>query len=269
MKTKMISLLLGSACLMSATAAPLGSAEITTVVNDVRIYRGSESAEAATVGVKVSGKDDLHTGRRSRAELTFPDKSITRIGANSIFSFSSGNRDMEIKQGSFLLQVPKDAGGATIRTATVTAAITGTTTMIEFQPGGWIKFITLEGTAKIKMNSDKAFVDVPAGKMIVMKIDDANIPAPIMINLQKLVKTSGLLGNDFNELSPEAMAFIKQIIEDQNQARDQGEVTPAGVINDGPTIRENGGRDPNPSSIPVDQKTRSRGIVYNDNIRGQ
>lgn len=33
---------------------------------------------------------------------------------------------MEIKQGSFLLQVPKNAGGATIRTSTVTAAITGT-----------------------------------------------------------------------------------------------------------------------------------------------
>jgi hypothetical protein len=261
-----MTLLFGATCMMHAAAAPLESAEVTIVVNDVRIYRGSDSSKSASVGERVSGKDDLHTGRRSRAELTFPDKSLTRIGANSIFSFSSGSRDMEIKQGSFLLQAPKDAGGATIRTATVTAAITGTTTLMEYNPGQWIKFITLEGTAKLKMNSGGGFVDVPAGKMIFMKLSDKKIPLPIMINIQRLIKTSNLLGNDFRELSPEAVDFIKKTIADQNQARNAGEVTPAGVINDGPTTRKNGGRDPNHSSVPLEQRRGNRIIDGGDGI---
>ena len=264
MKTITMNLLIGAAFLMPATGAPLKSAEITTVVNDVRVYRGSESGAAASVGENVTGTDDLHTGRRSRAELTFPDQSLTRIGANSIFSFRSESRDMEIKQGSFLLQVPKGAGGATIRTATVTAAITGTTTMMEYNPGKWIKFITLEGTAKLKLNSGGDFVDVPAGKMIFMRLTDKKIPLPIMINIQKLVKTSKLLGKDFKELRPEAKQLVQQTIEDQARARNEGEVTPAGIINDGPTIREGGGRDPNPSSVLLEPNKGTR-VIDHDN----
>lgn len=249
MKTITI-LLIGAACLMPATAAPLKSAEVTTVVNDVRIYRGSASAATAAVGESIAGKDDLHTGRRSRAELTFPDQSLTRIGANSIFSFRSGSRDMEIKQGSFLLQVPKNAGGATIRTATVTAAITGTTTLMEYNPGKWIKFITLEGKAKLKMNEGGDSVEVLAGQMIFMRIGDKKIPEPIMINIQRLVKTSNLLGKDFKKLRPEADELVKQTIEEQNESRNEGEIYPVRVIIGGPSIKEGGGRDPNPSTDP-------------------
>lgn len=256
-------LLLGVACLMPVAAAPLQSAEITTAVNDVRIYRGSATGVTATVGERVTGTDDLHTGRRSRAELTFPDQSLTRIGANSIFSFRSGSRDMEIKQGSFLLQVPKDAGGATIRTATVTAAITGTTTMMEYNPGQWIKFITLEGKAKLRMNNGGDFVEILPGQMIFMKPDDNKIPQPIMINIQKLVRTSNLMGKDFGDLRPEADVLVKQTIAAQNESRDQGEVTPAGVIVDGPTIRKDSGFDPNPSSVPTQTPTETiRRIIY-------
>jgi hypothetical protein len=250
MKTLIMIPLFGAAMWIPASGAPLRSAEVTTVVNDVRIYRNSASGVAASIGDRLSGSDDLHTGRRSRAELMFADKSITRIGANSIFSFRSGSRDMEIKQGSFLLQVPKDAGGATIRTATVTAAITGTTTMMEYNPGQWIKFITLEGTAKLRLNKSGESIDVPPGQMIFMRTDDNRIPRPIMINVQKLMRTSKLTGKDFNDLDPDAAALVDATIRNQNDARNQGEIAPAGVIVSGPTIRDGGGRDPNPTSAP-------------------
>lgn len=264
MKTITI-LLTGAAFLMPATAAPLKSAKVTAAVNDVRVYRDSTTAATAAVGESISGSDDLHTGRRSRAELTFPDQSITRIGANSIFSFRSGSRDMEIKQGSFLLQVPKDAGGATIRTATVTAAITGTTTMMEYNPGKWIKFITLEGKAKLRMKKGGNIVEVPPGYMVFMEEGGDKIPEPIMINIKKLVNTSKLLGKDFKELRQEADELVKETIDKQNEARDKGEVAPAGVIVGGPTIREGGGRDPNPSTSPMAKEYRSRIIIPNDN----
>lgn len=249
MKT-ITTLLTGVALLMPAMAEPLKSAKITTAVNDVRVYRGSATGAAAAVGESIAGSDDLHTGRRSRAELTFSDQSISRIGSNSIFSFRSGSRDMEIKQGSFLLQVPKDAGGATIRTATVTAAITGTTTMMEYNPGKWIKFITLEGKAKLKMNEGGETIDVGPGQMVFMRTDAKNIPKPIMINIKKLMETSRLTGKNFKELPKQAKELVEQTIEKQKEARNQGEVAPAGVIVDGPTIKKESGRDPNPSVAP-------------------
>ena len=95
-------------------AAPLKTAVVTTVVNDVKLSERSGAAKAIGTGQTMGGSSTLLTGRKSRAALTFPDKTVTRIGANSVFRFSSGSRDMEISQGSFLLQVPKGAGGATI-----------------------------------------------------------------------------------------------------------------------------------------------------------
>jgi len=263
MKTMMIPMI-SVAFLMPAAAAPLKSAEVTTVVNDVRVYRNAAGGVTASVGERISGSDDLHTGRRSRAELLFPDQSLARIGSNSIFSFRSGSRDMEIKQGSFLLQVPKDAGGATIRTATVTAAITGTTTMMEYNPGQWIKFITLEGTAKLRMNRGGDFVEVPPGQMVFMRTDDNRIPRPIMVNVQKLVRTSKLTGKEFAALRPGAAEMVNQTIAVQNQARNTGEVAPAGVIAGGPTTRGGGGRDADPSIAPLPQAEIDREDHFQD-----
>ncbi len=39
---------------------------------------------------------------------------------------------MDLGGGAMLLRVPKDAGGAKITTAAVTAAITGTTVLLEY-----------------------------------------------------------------------------------------------------------------------------------------
>ena len=72
----------------------------------------------------------VRTGIESRAELTFTDQTLARLGANTIFSFDKGTRNLELGGGVMLLRVPKDAGGAQINTAAVTAAITGTTVML-------------------------------------------------------------------------------------------------------------------------------------------
>ncbi|MFD2257477.1 FecR domain-containing protein [Luteolibacter algae] len=215
-------------------AAPLKSAEITAVVNDVKISTDSSSAQTARIGEKLTVSSSVLTGRNSRAELTFDDQTITRVGANSIFRFSSGSRDMEIQQGSFLLNVPKNAGGATIRTATVTAAITGTTTMMEYSEGQWFKFLVIEGVAKLR-NQNGDTIDVEPGNMIVMHPQAKNFPAPLVINLQKLVKTSKLLdGKFFKPLGGNAKQLIDHSIASQLDRRRVGKLLPTGVIVRGP-----------------------------------
>lgn len=216
-----------------AQAAPLKSANLTKKVNDVRISESSRQAREANVGDRLTGSSTVLTGRQSRAELTFADQTITRIGSNAAFRFNSGSRDLEITQGSFLLQVPKNAGGATIRTSTVTAAITGTTTMMEYSPGLWVKFICLEGTAKLK-NKQGDKVDVPAGKMIVMHPDAAKFPLPVAVNVKKMMKTSALTDKKtFGPLHPAAENAIDDTIAQQTGAKREGTLQPGFLLEHG------------------------------------
>jgi hypothetical protein len=219
------------ALLVPAAADSLRTANVTAAVNEVQVYPGSSAPHLASIGEKVAMPSSVQTGRRSRAELTFSDSTITRLGQNSVFSFREGGRNVELKQGSVLLQVPKDAGGATIRTATVTAAITGTTVMFEYSPGKWIKLITLEGTQKLSINGSKKSVLVPAGKMIIMHPNATEIPEPVTIDIAKLIATSPLAGNGvFGPLPPLAREFIQQTIREQLAAKQKGDLLPTHYV---------------------------------------
>lgn len=232
-------LILPAAALLAATAgaAPLKSATVSKVVNDVRIYGGSSDGQTATEGARIGSSNSVHTGRRSRAELTFPDTTLTRIGANSVFSMSAGGRDLELKQGTMMIQVPKDSGGATIRTATVTASITGSTALFEYSPGRWVKLINVEGTMKlgIKRTVDgktrTEYREVKPGEIITMHPNGRDVPAPMVINLARLIRTSNLAGTRYFAKLPDAnRARIDQAIALQTSERRQGNLVPGGIL---------------------------------------
>lgn len=230
------------ALIVPAAAETLRTANVTAAVNDVQVYPGSGASHLAAIGEKVAMPSSVQTGRRSRTELTFNDNTITRLGQNSVFSFREGGRNVELKQGSILLQIPKTAGGATIRTATVTAAITGTTVMFEYSPGQWIKLLTLEGTQKLTLKGSKTSVSVPAGKMIIMHPNAKVIPEPVTIDIAKLVATSPLAGRGtFGPLPPAAKQLIQQTIDQQLLAKRQGDLLPTNYIISGPGNRNSRG----------------------------
>ena len=236
----LIRIVVGVLAASSLPAAPLKSAVVSIAVNDVKISESSKEARTANTGQSVGVSSTVLTGRESRAELGFPDKTITRIGANSVFRFSSGSRDMEIEKGSFLLQVPKNSGGANIRTATVTAAITGTTTMMEYSPGQWVKFICLEGEAELS-NKFNDKVTIRPGMMIVMNPDAKKFPQPVFVNLQKLIRTSVLMDRKvFGNLNAPARSLINRAVSDQMGERRGGELIPSGVVIRGSGFRDNG-----------------------------
>ena len=252
-------LLLGMLAIFPATlhGETFSSATISKTVNDVRVSNRSSQAHSAKEGQKFTGSSTLLTGRDSRAELLFPDKTVTRIGANSIFRFRAGTREMEITQGSFLLNVPKNAGGAKIRTATVTAAITSTTTMMEFSPGQWFKFIVLEGVAKLT-NRNGDTINVPPGQMIVMRPDARNFPRPVILNLDQLVTTSALGDKGvFGPLSRPATNLIGQSVASQLAQRRSGGLLPTGIV-----IRGPGGPKGSGPKAPVRQLLPNGGGIF-------
>ena len=106
-------------------ADELKEAKVTQVIQDVRVLPSNASSRPAAVNEDVRQGTAVQTGAQSRSELTFKDKTITRLGEKSTFSVGDSPRSIDIGSGQFLLYVPKKAGAAKVKTGPVTAAITG------------------------------------------------------------------------------------------------------------------------------------------------
>ncbi|HMC28145.1 MAG TPA: FecR domain-containing protein [Verrucomicrobiae bacterium] len=211
-------------------AGPLTSAEVTKIINRVSVIDPAKGAHPAMVRDVIKDDLGLQTGAKSRSELLFQDSSLTRIGAETFFSFKTGTRDMTLEKGSMLLQVPKGLGGAKIHTAAVTAAITGTTIMIEYSPGQYIKVLVLEGSLRLSRNGSFGdSVVLHPGKMVIMRPDAKKIPNPIDVDLAEIVRTSTLVNFPGSNILP-SMALIQAAISDQAKEVAKGTLVPTNLV---------------------------------------
>ena len=211
-------------------AGPLTSAEVTKVINRVSVIDPAKGTHSAVLRDVIKDNLALQTGARSRSELLFQDNTLTRIGAETFFSFKTGTRDLTLEKGSMLLQVPKGLGGATIHTAAVTAAITGTTIMMEYSPGQYLKVLVLEGSLRLSRNG--SFGDslvLHPGKMVIMRPDAKKIPDPIDIDLAEIVRTSSLVNFPGSNLLP-SMPLIQAAISDQAKEVAKGTLVPTNLV---------------------------------------
>ena len=176
----------------SAGAAQLQEARVTQVVNDVKLLLEQSAPRPATISDLIRHGTAVRTGTQSRSELTFADLTITRLGANTIFSFKEGTREMTLTDGAILFQVPKGSGGATIRTVGVTAAITGTTGIAEFHPATTShpqlsKWLCLEGTFHLYLPNGQS-VELGPGKIVTA--DGKSFSKVSTFDIAKLTSTS-------------------------------------------------------------------------------
>ena len=164
-----------------ASAVPLEEAKVHKVIKEVWVVDTARGgSRPAALEEVIKGSLAVRTGVMSRAELLFQDETLTRLGAESFFKFTPGTRDITLDKGTMLLQVPKGHGGAKISTAAVTAAITGTTIMIENRPGKEIKVLVLEGSLRLSNNHGGDHVNLTPGKMIIMGAADKRLPKPVL-----------------------------------------------------------------------------------------
>jgi hypothetical protein len=141
----------------------------------------------------VSETSAVKTGGESRAELTFIDLTITRLGANTLYRFKKAGRMVDLTSGSTLLRVPKDSGGATVVASGVTAGTTGTTFIFETSAGR-TRLTVLEGGARLTLvNHRDQSRDVRAGQSLEVPAGATRIPEPKEVDLDRLMKTSPLI----------------------------------------------------------------------------
>ena len=129
-----------------------------------------------------------------------------------------------------LLQVPKGLGGAKIHTAAVTAAITGTTIMLEYRPRQYLKVLVLEGSLRLSRNGSLGNSQVlRPGKMVIMRPDAKTIPAPVDVDLAEIVKTSPLVNLPGSHILP-SMPLIQAAIHDQARELTKGTLVPTNLV---------------------------------------
>src|SRR5947199_624432 len=212
-----------------SAAGPLTSAEVTKIINRVSLIEPAKGARPAVVRDVIKDDRGLQTGARSRSELLFQDNTLTRVGAETFFSFKTGTRDLTLEKGSMLLQVPKGLGGAKIHTAAVTAAITGTTIMMEYSPGQYLKVLVLEGSLRLSQNGSGDSLVLPPGKMVIMRPDAKKIPDPIDVDLAQIVRTSTLVNFPGGNILP-SMPLIQAAISDQAKEVAKGTLVPTNLV---------------------------------------
>ena len=117
------------------------------------------------------------TTSNARAEIQFKDKSLVRVGPSSVFSFDAKSRTLSLDKGEMLFYLVPGSGKAMIKTAAVTAAITGTVVLVKddelFVYEGTLTItdasghkLTLtagDGINSVKLDSNGNFGTNPAG----------------------------------------------------------------------------------------------------------
>jgi hypothetical protein len=167
-------------------------ARVTQAIRNVQLLAPNAAPRPASINDNVRPGTAVRTGSDSRAELTFTDRTLARLGANSVLSFGEGGFDLP--NGSILLYLPKRSGGARINTAVATAAGSDFTAMAEYRPKSWIKFIILEGHATVSLKHHPGEIrTLRAGQMIMVRLGATKLPEPQDFDLSKLIKNSLLI----------------------------------------------------------------------------
>jgi len=226
---RLLLILVAGCCASQAPAAnsDLKESKFTQVVNDAQVISPADNAKhAATVDGIFKLPDVLRTGPASRVEMVAEDKTITRVGANTIFSFDPANRSIDLKQGSLLFNSPKGKGGGSIHTAAATAAVLGTTIIVVTTPDGGFKVLVLEGVAQVQFQNGQR-QRLRAGQLIFVL--PGGKPGPILaFRLDEQINGSKLVTGFLNPLP--SMPLIYQQIANQIHQIQSGSALDTGLL---------------------------------------
>jgi FecR protein len=160
----------------------------------------------AVPGDVVKGNTGVRTGGDSRAELQFPDLTITRVGSNSLFRFIAGTREMILDSGTLLFSSPAGAGGGKVSAGAITAAVTGSDFMISNV--GRVKVICLSHKVTVYLTANpKIRAELRPGQLLdITPGTIRKMPRVTTINLGKLLATSKLAeAGGFRPLASQAI----------------------------------------------------------------
>lgn len=222
---KTISLSLGlafSLTLPGFSATPLTESTFTEIIREAKVVAAADkSVLTARTNMVFHAPDRVRTGNASRVEMTAPDHTITRIGANTIFTFAEGGRNIELEKGSILFHSPAGAGGGSIQYRGTSAAVLGTTMICAVLPDGSFKILDLEGKVKVTLRDGTAIL-LKAGQMVIVPPDGKEFRDVEYFNLGNAITRLALIAGFSQPLS--SLPLIVAAAQEQHGEVDAGTV---------------------------------------------
>ncbi|MEM1059742.1 MAG: FecR family protein [Verrucomicrobiota bacterium] len=198
----------------------MNRARVTQVFNQVDISNAQGgNVRKANAGATFAIPELLRTGPNSRAELIAPDKTVTRVGSNTVFSFKQGKRGINLEQGSVLFHSPTGKGGGEVKTASATASVLGTTIIVAATSNGGFKFMVLEGLGEVIMpNGSSRQID--AGNLTFIMPGGGTNQLQIFEFRLSAQTANSLLIQGFNNESGPIQSFLSKV-EQQTQEQEE------------------------------------------------
>jgi hypothetical protein len=207
-------------------ATEFKDAEITTLKNIVE-HDAGQGAAPAKVNEKIAENSKVTTAAASMAEFTFGDSSITRIGANSVFSFQSKERLVKLDKGTALIHATPGNGGATVDCGGVTAAVSGSTFMASRSATGGAVFVLLESSGSLKVTTPGGqTVTILPGQAASTGTGPKSAIQVFDVDVKKVMETTPLVSG-FKELP--SQAEINVVSEKQQAMIREGKIEVLGV----------------------------------------
>lgn len=229
MKMKFLIAVLAVCNGISAPAAlPLTESTFTEIIKEAKVVDAADSSSVTAKKDMVFHAPDLvRTGPDSRLEMTAPDETITRVGANSVFTFETGERDIRLEKGSVLFHPPAGVGGGKIKHGGMSAAVLGTTLITSVMPDGSFKVMVLEGEGVVTLANGKT-VTLQAGQTLTVPPGGNDFGPVQNFNLENAVTHLALVVGFSHPLS--SMPLINAAIQHQQQQIANGTLKPADFV---------------------------------------
>lgn len=193
---------------------PLTESTFTEVIRQANVVAaGTKATMPAKTSAVFKAPDLVRTGPSSRVEMTAPDQTITRVGANTVFTFAPGGRDILLERGSVLFHSPAGAGGGAIKHHGTAAAVLGTTEIGAILPDGSFKILDLEGKVKVTLKNNLS-LELKAGQMVIVSPDGNSMSPAMNFNLGELLQHLLLVVGFSQPLS--SLSLIEAAIQEQN-----------------------------------------------------
>ena len=201
---------------------PLTESIFTEIIRQANVVSAADkSATPARTNEVFKVPDLVRTGTASRIEMTAPDQTVTRVGADTVFTFVPDGRDILLERGSVLFHPPAGVGGGAVKFHGTAAAVLGTTEMCTIEPDGGFKVLDLEGKVKVTLENN-ATVELKAGQMVIVP-PDGDAFGPVMnFNLGRLLPHLLLVTGFSSPLS--SLPLIQAAIQLQDQEIAGGQV---------------------------------------------
>ncbi len=239
------SLSLAASSALGAAPQNLNTLKFTEVVDKVVIIDAvTQRSRPASVNQTFKVPDQISTGANSRAELVAPDGTVTRVGANTVFSFAADKRQVNLQKGSILFHSPEGKGGGVIASDGAQAAVMGTTLIVTATANRGFKLLVLEGKAKATLPGGNSMA-VTAGQLTVVAPGKSDFGPVLNFRLKEQVAGSALMKGFRTAIASERKVLDSVERQERMIASGRAESTNMRVRGDqlmeenGPTFRKN------------------------------